>query len=330
MEKIIIKSQEEFDKIKRVEANQEVIVEVEVELKFCLEVYGVIRGAFKSSWNIYLKLRGSSHAELWESSHAELRGSSHAELWGSSHAVLRESSHAELWESSHAVLWGSSHAVLRGSSHAVLWESSHAELWESSHAVLRGSSHAVLRESSHAELRGSSHAVLRGSSQSIVNDFYFKGKLQLFGFSIASIPFGLKLKIKKEKNALIQKYKLIEDYFEREGVELKGGKCILFKRVSKDFKTQEGTENETLWKVGEFIEHKDWQPESGECGAGKFHGCSRPFFGDEFRSTQGDVYIAIEVKKADTFQWKKPQYPHKIGFRKGKVLYQCDRYGVKI
>jgi len=56
-----------------------------------------------------------------------------------------------------------------------------------------------------------------------------------------------------------------------------------------------------------------------------------PYFGDEFRSNAGDKYIAIEVPIKDTFEWTdNPQYPHKIAFRTGKVLFECDKKGNKI
>ncbi len=79
------------------------------------------------------------------------------------------------------------------------------------------------------------------------------------------------------------------------------------------------------------VTHHDWRPESGECGEGKFHFCSRPYFCDEFRQTKGDRYVAIEVKQKDLHAWKNPGcYPHKIGGREGKVLYECDRFGKKL
>ncbi|MGH9821373.1 MAG: hypothetical protein ACRD43_14500, partial [Pyrinomonadaceae bacterium] len=59
---------------------------------------------------------------------------------------------------------------------------------------------------------------------------------------------------------------------------------IVFKRVSKDFLTQEGTHNETKWEIGSTLEHPAWNPTISECGAGKYHFCCRPSFCDEFRT----------------------------------------------
>jgi hypothetical protein len=40
-----------------------------------------------------------------------------------------------------------------------------------------------------------------------------------------------------------------------------------------------------------------------------------------FRSEKDDKFIKIEVDKKDIYEWKNnPQYPQKIGFKKGKVI----------
>ena len=149
----------------------------------------------------------------------------------------------------------------------------------------------------------------------------------LFGFAVAFL-FKKARAIKKSKTATIIKPKYT-NWFDANGIEKKP-KIILFKRVSKDFKTQEGTENETTWTPGTSIEHKAWNPDKEECGAGKFHAVSRPYFGDEFSDATGDRYIAIEIKSKDLFEWPNPQHPHKIAFRAGKILWECDRFGEKL
>jgi hypothetical protein len=112
-------------------------------------------------------------------------------------------------------------------------------------------------------------------------------------------------------------------------IEVINGKIVVYKRVSKDFKTQENTKNETVWTIGSILTVPNWNTEQ-ECGEGKFHACSRTYFCDEFRSTAGDIYIAIEVNKDDCHEFKNPQYPHKIAFKTGKVLYICDKNGEEI
>jgi len=135
---------------------------------------------------------------------------------------------------------------------------------------------------------------------------------------------------KKSKNATIitPKYSSV-DWFDLNGIEKKS-KVILYKKVSKDWKTQENTQNETVWIIDKTLEHPKWEPKKEECGPGKFHACSKPYFCDEFRNERGDRYIAIEVNIKDTFAWDNPEYPHKIAFRKGKVLYEVNKLGKKI
>ena len=165
--------------------------------------------------------------------------------------------------------------------------------------------------------------------QSIAIDLSVKLAAKLFGYATIAIPFNLKAKITAAKTACVRRVKQIDDWFELNGIE-KQKEIILYKRVSSDFKTQEGTENETEWKIGSTLIHPSYQPETDECGKGKFHACSRPYFCDEFRDAPKDRYIALAVKLSDTYAWPKPQYPHKIGFGRGKVLYECDRFGEKI
>jgi hypothetical protein len=155
----------------------------------------------------------------------------------------------------------------------------------------------------------------------------------LFGFAVVWVFIKNTNIIKKSETSVIinVSYKNgLEEFQTNNQVDLSGDHVILFKRVSSDFKTQENTKNETIWEIGKLIEHKNWSPELKECGGGKFHACSLPVFCNEFRNTEGDKYIAIKIDKKDLFAWVKPQYPHKIAFRAGVVLYECDIDGNKI
>jgi hypothetical protein len=150
------------------------------------------------------------------------------------------------------------------------------------------------------------------------------------GFSVLIKDVSIKMAFKKGKNVLVQNVEYVP-FLEREMIDVKKGKVVLFKKVSEDFKTQENTRNETLWVIDSIVEHKSWTPKKEECGEGKFHACSYSFFCDEFRNNIGDKYIALEIDKKDLFEWKNhPSYPHKIAFRKGKVLYECNSNGVKL
>ena len=224
-------------------------------------------------------------------------------------------------ESSHVVAWGSSHVEAR--------ESSHVEAWGSSHVEARGSSHVVARESSHVVARGSSHVeAWENVACHVQSDFSI---IDLFGFSVA-IAIAAKAKIKKKSktSSIIKPINKggVDGWADRNGISV-NGTAIVFKRVSVDFKTQEQTENETTWTIGSTLEHANYNPNE-ECGKGKYHACSRAYFCDEFRIKKDDRYIAIKVAKKDLHAHDNGSYPHKISFRKGTVLHECDRYGKKI
>ena len=203
------------------------------------------------------------------------------------------------------------HVVARGSAHVEARGSAHVEAWESAHVVARGSAHV--------EAWGQS--VIRILSNSI--------KLVAHGFSIVSMAKNISLAFKFDQTVTIHRYEQ-QPFIEREGIEATSGYVVLFKRVSADFKTQEGTEHETSWQVGAKVTHPEWSPTFSECGKGKFHACSRPYFCNEFRSTPNDKYIAIKIKVDDLYEWPNAQYPHKIAFMSGMVLYECDCCGNKI
>ena len=151
-------------------------------------------------------------------------------------------------------------------------------------------------------------------------------------FFAVCFMFSVTKKLKKSKTATIINPSYVNDidkFIELHGMERKDEEFILYKRVSADFKTQEGTRNETVWLTGKTLEHTSWNPEC-ECGEGKYYACPRPFFCDEFRNKKDDKYVAISVTRQDLHAHKSPIYPHKIAFRKGKVLYEVNKKGEKI
>jgi hypothetical protein len=253
-----------------------------------------------------------------------------------SSVVARENSSVEAWGNSSVVAWENSSVVARENSSVVAWGNSSVVAWESSSVVARenssveawGNSSVVARENSSVVARGNSSVV--AWENVVTRIFSSYAKVALYGFAIAFIAANLKANIQtKSERAHIQ---VTEDlgWFERNAVE-KSEKIIIYKRVSAELKTQEKTENETNWSIGAELTVPKWSPAKSECGPGKFHACSRPYFCDEFRSGKGDRYIAIEVKLEDFYEWTdSPSYPHKIGFRKGTVLYECNRMGKKI
>ena len=115
-------------------------------------------------------------------------------------------------------------------------------------------------------------------------------------------------------------------YLERYKIPIVDDHVILYKRVSKDYKTQEGTANETTWAIGTTLEHLNWNPSLNECGPGKFHACAKPGWCDIFRNIKDDKYIAIKIHVQDLYEWTNhPEYPQKIGFRRGYVIREVER-----
>jgi hypothetical protein len=210
------------------------------------------------------------------------------------------------------------------------WGNSSVVAWENSSVEALGNSSVEAWGNSSVEALGNSSVVARGNVS--VHVFSADVHITLFMFAVCWLIQKAKV-IKKSKTATIITPKQKPGnagWLESHAIERKA-KVILFKKVSKDFKTQEGTSRETLWTIGTTLTHPNWEPKSEECSEGKFHACGRPYFCDEFRNNPGDRYIAIEIPKKELYAWpKNPDYPHKIAFRTGKVLYECDKIGKKI
>ncbi len=263
------------------------------------------------------KARGNSSVVAW--------GNSSVVAWGNSSVEARENSSVEARGNSSVEARGNSSVVAWGNSSVVAWENSSVEARENSYVVARENSYVVARENSYVVARENSSVVAWGNVG--VHLFSDYATVVLFMFSVCwKLAKGKITKESDNATIITPKY---TNWFDTNGIE-KTKAVTLYKRVSKDFKTQEGTPNETLWSIGSTLEHPNWNPKDDECGEGKYHACSRPFFCDEFRSEKDDKYIALEVALADTYEWKNPSYPHKIAFRKGTVLYQCNKMGNKI
>ena len=202
--------------------------------------------------------------------------------------------------------------------------------WENSSVEARGNSSVVARENSSVVARGNSSVeAYENVGVHLYSDY---STVILFAFSVCWKLAKGKIEKKSKTATIIEpKYKDgVIGWLEKEGIK-NTKTVIVYKKVSKEFKTQENEKNETLWEIGTTLKHHDYKPELGECGENKFHACSKPYFCDEFRSEKkGDKYIALEVKQDNLYAWKNPQYSHKIAFGTGKVIYECDKFGKKI
>lgn len=208
-------------------------------------------------------------------------------------------------------------------------ENSSVVAWENSSVVALGNSSVEARENSSVEALGNSSVVAWGNVCARIQSDY--ASVVLFAFAVCYALSKGNI-TKKSKNCTVitpkQKSGLV-GWMENDGID--DGLCVvLFKKVSKDFKTQEGTKNETTWAIGSTFDHPNWKEPDAECGPGKYHAGSRPYFCDEFRGLPGDRYIALEIAKEDLRAWPNPEYPHKISFKKAKVLYECNRLGKEL
>lgn len=193
--------------------------------------------------------------------------------------------------------------------------------WDNSSVVAWDNSSVVARSNSRVEAWGAS----------VCRVFSSGARVELHGHAVALLQSDGTSALRKSDTATILQVPppewTVEDWIEREGITECDGRVVLYKRVSQDWKTQEGQPWETCWQPGTSLTHPVWQPDDHECGAGKFHACSRPYFCDEFRQGKNDRYVAIAVRREDMHAWRQPWYPHKIAVRAAEVLYECDRFG---
>jgi len=291
MKQKIIKTQFQLNRLKEVKDNEEVIINAELKLNGILRVYGRLEIRKNLDCNRYQ----NRYVKAYENSTVKASGNS--------------------------TVYAYANSTVKAFDNSTVYASGNSTVEAYDNSTVYAYDNSTVKASDSSTVYAYDYAVIKVYSQI---------KLSMFGFSVALIFNNLKLKIDKQsKHIKVQQIKQL-DWFENNGVK-KTKKIIVYKRVSKDFKTQEGSEKETLYEIGKTITHPNWNPKDSECGEGKFHACSRPFFADQFRDGKDDRYIAIEVGLKDLYEWKdNPKHPHKIAFRKGKVLYECDREGKKI
>ena len=312
MREIIIKTQKQFDKLPK---SFKEYTAIYIKSKETI----VVNKAWENSSVV---ASGNSSVEASGNSSVVASGNSSVVASGNSSVVAWGNSSVEAWENSSVVASGNSSVVASGNSSVVAWGNSSVEASGNSSVVAWGNSSVVAW--------GNSSVVAWGNSSVHLYSDY--ATILLFGFSVCwDLVKGKVQKKSKTATIITPKYKKgTSGWLEREGIEDKE-KVIIYKKVSKDFKTQEETENETVWKIGTIVKHQNYQPKDEECGEGKFHGCSRPYFADEFRNEVGDRYIAIKVEKTNLYVWNdEPSFPHKVSFGEGKVVYECDKFGKKI
>ncbi len=303
-----------------------------------IQIYGKIEiktardNSQVTAWdNSQVTARDNSQVTAWDNSQVTAWDDSQVTVWNSSQVTALGNSRVTAWENNRVTAWGNSQVTVRDNSQVTARDNSQVTAWDNSQVTAWDDSQVTAWGNSQVTAWGNSQVTAQGNVA--LHNHSEWTTLILFGFSVCWLIKTTKKITRKNKSALViepKKPQTTNEWLKTQGINKNGDKIILFKRVSEDFKTQETTPNETTWKINETITHQNWSPKQKECGEGKFHACSYPYFCDKFRDKKNDKYIAIEILIKDLFVWKNPKYPYKIAFRKGKVLYECNTFGQKI
>lgn len=292
------------------------------QIELCLPVGDILEIRHSARGAVVIAdVNSAPHLVVWGNA------APHVEAWGNAapRVVARNKSAPYLMTRGSAtpqvVAWDNSvpYIVVRGNSAPCVeaWDNSAPQVvaWDNSalHIVARGNS--------------APHVMARDNSALHIN-----GGTALIGGQAVCWNLGNAMVTTQDAGQVITPAPKsgVDAWLKRHGI-VPSALVILYKRVSKDFLTQEGSRWQTEWRPGSLVQHPAWNPTLAECGAGKFHACPRPYFCDEFRGQPDDRYVAIEIAKKDLFVWNdRPKYPHKIGFCAGRVLFECNQIGVRV
>jgi hypothetical protein len=331
MKTIYVTTQAEWDALP--DSTENTVIEIrgkDIEIRCrkadCVYAYGssTVRAYGSSTVTAY----GSSTVRAYDSSTVTACGSSTVTAYGSSTVRACDSSTVRACGSSTVRAYDSSTVTAYDSSTVRACDSSTVTAYDSSTVRAYDSSTVRAYDSSTVTAYDSSTVRASGANTIYVHSQY--STIDFIGLAIVFLKV-LTDRVNGDRSRVFDAIPKpgVKAWAEREGVEVKDGAMVLYKRVSKHLKTQEGTRNETTWSIGETLEIANWRTPEEECGKGKFHACSLPAFCDQFRSETGDRYIAISVKVEDAHAWPGGSYPHKIAFRKGVVLHEVDTHGRK-
>ena len=284
----------------------------------------------------HVEAYGKAHVEAYGKAHVEASGNAHVVASGNAHVVARDNAHVVAHGKAHVEAYGKAHVEAYGKAHVEASGKAHVKASDNAHVVARDNAHVEAWDNAHVVASGNAHVVASGNAHVVAwgnTAVRLMSKFALVDLFMRSVCWAIAngQVNKKSDSAWVYKPespKTTNDWISDHCLnKTRHGYITLYKRVSSEFKTQEGKVNETTWTVGSTLEHSSWDPKKSECGEGKFHACSHAYFCDEFRSNTDDRYIAIKVNVKDLFHWPNGNYPHKIAFRKGKVMHECDMYG---
>ena len=259
-------------------------------------------------------------------------GSATVRACGSATVTARGPATVTAYDSATVRAYGSATVTAYGSATVTACDSATVRACDSATVTAYGSATVTAYDS--ATVRAYDSATVRAYGSATVTAYDSGASIALLGFAVGVLFAKARVTKRGKNTALVRQTprpaKTFSEWAELNHTAARRGKLTVFKRVSYDFKTREGTCNETVWRPGDTLEHPAWAPTEQECGGGKYHACAAPFFCDSYRSRAGDRYVAIEVATRDTYVWPDARHPHKIAFRKGRVLYECDVMGKKI
>ena len=174
-------------------------------------------------------------------------------------------------------------------------------LWDNASAVLRGNASAVLWDNASAEGQSALAVIIRRTPEVVVT-----GGLVVDAF---------------EQPTDAREWARLVNAVTGESPDT----IVLYKRTSADYSTR----NNIRYVPGTEVVAPDWDGGVAECGGG-LHLCPHAAQCDQFRSSDGDRYVACEVALADIAVHAQPQFPDKVKARAVRVLYECNRDGSRI
>ena len=313
MKTYTVKTQEEWDAIPQNEVEFREIW-IENSNGICINITQIENATVYASDSATVNAWGSATVRAsysatvnaWDSAMVYASDSATVNAWGSATVHASYSATVRAWDSVTVRAWDS--VTVRA------WDSVTVRAWGSATVHAWGS--ATVHASGSATVHASSSATkLYGHEDSV---FILQN-----GSSVASTTKDVIVKI-------INKPATLEEWINIKCLEHTSDGVIIYKRVSYDFKTQEGTKNETVWTIGREIEVPNLNPDEQEYEEGKFHACNKPWHCDEFRLNADDKYIAIKARREDMEFYPNGIYPNQIAFKKGFVMYECDVDGNEI
>ena len=255
-------------------------------------------------------------------------------FYANDHSTVYAYDHSTVYAYGQSTVSAYGQSTVSANGHSTVYANDQSTVYAYDQSTVSAYDHSTVYAYDQSTVSAYDHSTVSANGQSTVSA-YNQSTVYAYDQSVVRIYSKITKIKKQEKTAVIIKVKPLkittESWLKRFNIQRHTkDEYILFKRVSADFKTQENTSNETSWLIGSTVTVKTWEPKQKECKGGKFHGVAYPAYAMRFRKEPGDKFIALVIHKKDLYAWPNPIYPAKIGFREGRVLYECDIKGKKI